>query len=576
MILRDINRISETELVNNIDNLITELKNAVGAVGLGGESSEFAIMTEIFLYKFLNDKFQYEVKRLNPPVVDWSKHDSFDKAIATLSDSEYSLLLRRISGKTARINRDQTISYLFNNQNFSQGEKVFSDLFDETLISISNNNIELFSVSTSGGERIKLFEGVCRYVIDKNNRNYFAKSVINKLAGDTYNFEHVFEQKYDFFSTIFEHLISDYNTNGGGKYAEYYTPKVIARIIAKIMIPEPVQNVTCYDPTAGSGMLLMALAHEIGEDKCTIYSQDKTQKSAKLMRLNLILNNLTHSLNNVFQDDILLKAANLREGNESEFDYIISNPPFKLDFSESILGLSADLNTKNVRNIEGKLEQHKRFFAGIPNIPKKKRDSMAIYLCVIQHIIYSLKENGKAGIVVPTKFLDLTDSIARKIRTYLVDNKWLKTVVSMPSNVFANTGTSVSVFFVDKSVKNDRVFLIDASKLGTEEKVKINNKDVQRTVLSKDDVEKIVNNVRNQKVDDKKTPAVLMSVEDIKAKNYSLVAGQYFDIEIQHSNITKEEFETKMRRFLDDLTKLFGESNSLNKEIYDFLEKSQK
>lgn len=563
----DIRKPNEKELVNNIDNLITDLKNAIGAAGLGGESSEFAIITELFLYKFLNDKFQYEVKQLEPKVLDWEMFASFDKAIASLSDSQYNLVLRRISGKTAVINRDQTISHLFNNQNYNKDGKVFSDLLDDTLKSISNNNIDLFSVSTSSGEKIKLFDGVCQYVIDTNNRNNFAKAVINKLTGDAYNFEHVFEQKYDFFSTIFEHLISDYNTNGGGKYAEYYTPKVIAQIIAKIMIPEPVQNVTCYDPTAGSGTLLMALAHEIGEDKCTIYSQDKTQKSAKLMRLNLILNNLTHSLNNVYQEDILLKPANLREGNEAEFDYIISNPPFKLDFSELIPGIEADINTRKVKNGENELDQHKRFFAGIPNIPPKKKDSMPIYLMVIQHIIYSLKENGKAGIVVPTKFLDWTDSIAKNIRKHLVDNKWIKAVVSMPSNVFANTGTSVSVFFIDKSVKNESVYLLDASKLGKEEKVKINNKDVQRTVLSEEDVSRIIRNVSNFMVEDENAPAVLKSINEIAQKNYSLVAGQYFDIKIEHDNLTKEEYDEKMAIFNKELFRLFFESSKLIEDL---------
>src|SRR5690606_33409858 len=91
---------------------------------------------------------------------------------------------------------------------------------------------------------------------------------------------------------IFEYLIKDYNTDSGGKYAEYYTPHAVARIMAQILVPEPVKRKKIYDPSAGSGTLLMALAHQIGEHNCTLYSEDISQKSSNMLRLNLVLNNL--------------------------------------------------------------------------------------------------------------------------------------------------------------------------------------------------------------------------------------------------------------------------------------------
>ncbi|MFM9745319.1 class I SAM-dependent DNA methyltransferase, partial [Streptomyces brasiliscabiei] len=112
-------------------------------------------------------------------------------------------------------------------------------------------------------------------------------------------------------------------------------------------------------------------------------------------------------------------------------DYIVSNPPFKLDFSEWR------------DQVEGIPNSSEIYFAGIPKVPKKKKNSMAIYELFIQHIIHSLSEDGKAGVVVPTGFLTAQSGIDKKIRKYLVDNKMINTVVSMPSNVFANTGTNV-------------------------------------------------------------------------------------------------------------------------------------
>lgn len=177
------------------------------------------------------------------------------------------------------------------------------------------------------------------------------------------------------------------------------------------MVPNGAKNVTVYDPAAGSGTLVLALAHEIGESNCTIYTQDISQKSNEFLRLNLILNNLVHSLPNVVHDDTLLRPyhKNAKGDGLATFDYIVSNPPFNMDFSDSRDTLAGD-------------NHKKRFFAGVPSIPKKDIEKMAVYLLFIQHILYSLAPKGKAAIVVPTGFLTKS-GIAKKIREYLVKEK---------------------------------------------------------------------------------------------------------------------------------------------------------
>jgi len=554
--------ISEKELINNIDQLISDLKQCISNAGLTGDSSEFQIMTELFLFKFLNDKFKYKMKLLDESL---RNAPNFDEAIKEMPQKAFDKLCLKLGGDTATIKPTQTIGYLFNIQNDQFEQKTFADVLDETLLNISDTNSGIFGVkiSTKGDavNKIDLFEGVCKFIIDPNKKVKFAQDVISSLA-NSYNFEYVFEEKYDFFSTIFEHLISDYNNNGGGTYAEYYTPKSVAQIIAKILVNEPMQNVTCYDPTAGSGTLLLALAHEVGEDKCTIYSQDATQKSVKLLRLNLILNSLTHSLSNIHQGDILTEPA-CKNGNDlQQFDLIISNPPFKLDFS--------DVHAKCLSDIY-KRKDFKRFFAGVPNIPNKDKKGMAIYLMVLQHIIYSLKDDAKAGIVVPTKFLDWTDGIAKSIREYLVEKKYLKAVVSMPSNVFANTGTSVSVIFIDKSKVNDEIYMLDASELGRTESLSINNKKVKKTILEEKDQKFIIDSVNT--LDESSGKGIKKSIKDIKSKNYSLCAGQYFEIKLDEVNWTKEEFEQKMKNYNLELTKQFQKTENLKASILSDMEK---
>ena len=518
-------------------NLIDELKSVCANYGLGNDGNEFKIITQVFLYKFLNDKFVHEIKGLDPNI---ANADKWEDALRALSADEYEMLTMQMSESTANLLPDQLISSLYTRQN----EPKFSDLFDNTLLDIAKNNSDIFSVITEGGEKIVLFENISKYVTDK--RDDFCKAIINKLVN--FSFEHIFHEKFDFYATIFEYLIKDYNTNSGGKYAEYFTPHAVAKIMARCLVNEKVSNVTCNDPSAGSGTLLMNLAHQIGEDKCTIYSQDISQKSSNLLRLNLILNNLVHSIPNVVKGNTILDPYHReKNGRLMRFDYIVSNPPFKLDFSD----FSADLDTK---------ENHERFFAGIPNVPKAKKESMAIYLLFLQHIMYSLTEKGKAAIVVPTGFITAQSGIDKKIRERMVESKMLAGVVSMPSNIFATTGTNVSILFLDKQNKDD-VVLIDASNLGTTVKDGKN----QKTLLSHEEEDRIIDTFNSKTaVDDF---SVVVSYDDIKAKNYSLSAGQYFEVKIEYTDITAEDFTAKMNAFESNLEALFAESKTLEMEI---------
>ena len=235
-------------------------------------------------------------------------------------------------------------------------------------------------------------------------------------------------------------------------------------------------------------------------------------------------------------------------------DYITSNPPFKMDFSSSRDG------------IEQKWEKTGRFFAGIPKVPDKKKESMAIYLCFIQHILWSLKDDGKAAIVVPTGFITAQSGIEKKIRQTIVDNHWLKGVVSMPSNIFANTRTNVSVLFIDKSNKDGKVMLLDASKLGT----KIKDGKNQRTILNNEEIKKIEDTFINSEIVE--DFSVEVTYDEITEKNYSLSAGQYFEVKIEYVELTEEEFNEKMNQYKENLNKYFNEGKSLEEEIMKRLE----
>ena len=524
--------------------LIDNLKGVCANYGLGNDGNEFKIITQVFLYKFMNDKFGYEVKQLEPTL---AFADSWEQALSGYADDDYELLLLGLHPDSARLKRRHFLSHLHNRQNAEE----FAKLFDDTLRDIAIFNAEIFSVKTDSGAKITLFDELSHYVADPSRRDSFCRALVNQLVN--FSFERIFDQKFDFFSTIFEYLLKDYNKDGGGKYAEYYTPHEVAEIMAAILIDAPVRDVTCYDPAAGSGTLLMNLAHAIGEDRCTIYSQDISQKSSSLLRLNLVLNNLVHSIQNIIQGNSMDAPYHKAGERLMRFDYIVSNPPFKLDFSDYRDELDAKPN-------------HARFFAGIPKVPNKDRSKMAIYLLFIQHIMHSLADAGRAAIVVPTGFITAQSGIEKKIREKLVEERMLRGVVSMPSNIFATTGTNVSVLFLDKANKKGDIVLMDASKLGTTIKEGKN----QKTKLSDEEKTLIARTFNNHESVDDFT--VVVSYEQIQEKNYSLSAGQYFEVKIEYTDISAAEFGEKMAEFSQKLGGFFDESSFLEEEIKKQLE----
>ena len=526
--------------------LIDSLKSTCQTYGMGNDGNEYKIITQVFLYKFINDKFGYEIKRVSDELANSEK---WEKTYAAMSEDKRWDLLDALSPDIPRLQPEHLISNLWNQQ--SKGE--FDLIFDNTMVDIADKNMDIFSTQTTQNTKIPLFEKLTLFVTDSAQRAPFAKALVDKLVN--FSFEDAFSEHYDFFAAIFEYLIKDYNTSGGGKYAEYYTPHAIATIMARLLVGDNsnLHNIECYDPSAGTGTLLMALAHQIGEDKCTIFSQDISQRSNKMLKLNLILNGLVSSLDHAIQGDTLVSPYHKSDDGQSlrQFDFVVSNPPFKMDFSDTREKVAA---------------MPARFWAGVPNVPARKKESMAIYTCFIQHVINSLKKNGKGAIVIPTGFITAKTGIEAKILKKIVDEKIIYGCVSMPPNVFATTGTNVSVLFFDNSKSHDKVVLIDASKLGEEYQDGKNKKRRLRDF----EIDQIVDVFNNQEKKDDFSVAV--SYDEIAKKNYALSAGQYFDVKIEFVKVTPEEYKQTMEHHKKSLKEKFEEGEAINKDILAKLE----
>ena len=501
-----------SSITEKTEALIDELKSTCQSFGMGNDGNEYKIITQVFLYKFLNDKFGFELKKARPGLFGIGK---WDAVYSGLSEDERLDIFDEISPDVPRLLPEHLVASLWNQQ--TKGD--FDLIFDSTMVDIANLNSAIFSTQTTQNTKIPLFEKITQYVTDEAERAPFARALVDKLVN--FSFEDAFSEHYDFFAKIFEYLIKDYNTAGGGKYAEYYTPHAIATIMARLLVgnSSDLHNIECYDPSAGTGTLLMALGHAIGEDKCTIFAQDISQRSNKMLKLNLILNGLVSSLDHAIQGDTLVSPYHKSDDGQKlrQFDFVVSNPPFKMDFSDTREKIAA---------------MPARFWGG-----------------------------------VPTGFLTAKSSVEGAVLKKLVNDHIVYGAISMPSNVFANTGTNVSVLFFDNSRSADKVILIDASKLGEEYKEGKNKKRRLRDF----EIDKIVETfIKKEVVEDF---SVAVTYEEIVSKKYSLSAGQYFDVKIEYVELTQDEFNQKMSEYQSNLQEYFDEGNKLQNEIIEQLKK---
>lgn len=533
---------------SKIKEIIDSLKGLCSQNGLSNTANEEVVVTSVFLYKFLNDKFMYNLGKfadeIGMPVEEvlLNENDELD-AFYDANSTDVSF------------GYEDTIQFLINHVEQDDFARQFDAALDRISKSIRN---EAFAVETAGGEHKPLFEPLT-VMVEPARRNNFAKAIFGIIGQDKFDFSGAFNGSFDFYSAIFEYLIKDYNV-ASGTYAEYFTPQAVSSIIAKCLVgmSDKIDAAEICDWAAGSGSLVLHLAHELGQEagmnRAVVYTQDISAKSTRFLRLNMMLNGLSESLGNIIQGDSMLSPAHFAVEHEPDsglkkFDYQTINPPFKLDFS----------STRN--DIEQKWQDTGRFFAGVPKIPNAKKESMAIYLLFIQHVMYSMKPQGKAAIVVPTGFLTAKSGIEMAIRTKMVEEHMIKGVISMPSNIFANTGTNVSVLFLDRANDEDSVILIDASKLG--EKVKEGKN--QKTVLRDWEIKKIIDTFTGRIVED--DFSVVVPFEDLKEKNCSFSAGQYFEVKIEYVDITPEEFQKRMDTYMTLLSQQFRKGKELEDTI---------
>ena len=191
--------------------LIDALKATCQTYGMGNDGNEYKIITQVFLYKYLNDKFGYEVKKISEKL---KKSEKWEITYEEMTEDERFDIFDSLSSDVPHLYPQHLIANLWN----QQAKEDFDVIFDNTMLDIADKNIDIFFTQTTKNTKIPLFEKLTQYVTDDAARAPFARALIDKLAN--FSFEEAYENHYDFFANIFEYLIKDYNTAGGGKYAE--------------------------------------------------------------------------------------------------------------------------------------------------------------------------------------------------------------------------------------------------------------------------------------------------------------------------------------------------------------------
>ena len=297
----------------------------------------------------------------------------------------------------------------------------------------------------------------------------------------------------DILGDAYEYLIAQFASGAGKKAGEFYTPQQVSTIIARLVTNGKSRLKSVYDPTCGSGSLLLRVAKEVDEVS-SFYGQESSPTTYNLCRMNMIMHDVHYNKFNIRQEDTLENPQHEGE----KFEAIVANPPFSANWTANPLFLNDERFSEY-----GKLA------------PKTKAD-----FAFVQHMIHHLEDNGTMVTVLPHGVL-FRGSSEGHIRKYLIEDKnYLDAVIGMPSNIFFGTGipTALLVFKKHRENPNDILF-IDASKHF--EKVKTQN------VLKEEHIDKVINAYQNRQFEDKYSYVATM--DDIKENDYNLNIPRYVD-----------------------------------------------
>ena len=413
--------------------------------------------------------------------------------------------------------------------------ELFSSIVEKTNSIIEELQAILKSIesSTMGSESEddfgNLFEDIDlnstklgRSVDDRNNLISKVLSHLDKIDFEIGNIES------DVLGDAYEYLIAQFASGAGKKAGEFYTPQEVSKILAKIVTSGKEKLKSVYDPTCGSGSLLLRVAKEVKEVS-HFYGQELNRTTYNLARMNMIMHDVHYKRFDIKQEDTLERPQHI----DKRFEAIVANPPF-----------SANWSANNLFMTDERFSQYGKL------APKTKAD-----YAFVTHMLHHLDENGTLAVVLPHGAL-FRGAAEGHIREYLIREKnYLDAVIGLPSNIFYGTSIPTCIMVFKKNRSNKDVLFIDASE--HYDKVKTQN------VLREEHIEKIISTYRERTSEDKFS--YVASNDELIENEYNLNIPRYVDT-------FEEEEQVDLEAVSNQLGGLDGEIHQTDKMIEGFCE----
>ena len=359
-------------------------------------------------------------------------------------------------------------------------------------------------------------------------RNALLKHLLEDFADEKLDLRPSRLEGNDVIGDAYEYLIAHFASDAGKKGGEFFTPSAVSTLLAKLVQAQEGDRI--YDPTCGSGSLLIKASKEVGNENFAIYGQEKNGQTHALCKMNMFLHEINDA--HIAWGDTLRNPLHIENDHLMKFDVVVANPPFSLDKwgAEEL----AD-------------DKYGRFKYGLP--PKSKGD-----YAFVQHMLASLNSRGRMGVVLPHGVLFRGGSEG-KIRKGIIEHNLLDAVIGLPVTLFFGTGIPATILIFKKGRENTDVLFIDASR--EFEKGKNQN------TLNETHIAKILDTYRERKEIDKYSH--IATLEEIRENDYNLNIPRYVDT-------FEEEEPVDIAATKEKIAKIEAELDEVKRQMQAYLE----
>lgn len=474
------------------------------------------ILTMLFV-KYLSDAYKESVEEYT------KRYDGDEQRIQ-----------RALSRERFVLDEQSTFEYLYSKRN----DPEIGEIINKALERLENENtgklrgvfrnIDFNSEATLG--KAKERNAILRSLLEDFNKLTLKPSVVGNedVIGDAYQF-----------------MIERFASDSGKKGGEYYTPAMASELLARLVKPQ--ENDRIYDPTCGSGSLLIKVANQVPNKKVAVYGQERNGATHSLALMNMYLHGIDDA--KLEWGDTLANPLHLEDGKLMKFQAIVANPPFSLD--KWAMGFAGEGTNDKKFKMEASLDPHRRFEWGVA--PSSKGD-----YAFVQHMLYSLAENGRMATILPHGVL-FRGASEGKIRQQIIDMNLLEAVIGLPEGLFYGTGIPACIMVFKKDRKRKDVLFIDASGEGNYEKGKNQNK------LREQDIAKIVETYDTWESIDKYS--YVATLDEIKENDYNLNIPRYVDTFEEEEPVDMEQVKTNITNIKKELQEVEAEMEKYLKEL---------